>query len=115
MPSREPRWIGMRSACAMVRPSASNRTVEQSCRSLMLVEKAARIIALPISSTMVESALPTTSTVTGSTLRRGWSVACISVFDQDVEVGVDGRGLARQDQGGRVHLLDDRRAVQRVP
>ena len=56
----------MRSDCATIRPCGSNSAVEQSCRSLMLVEKAARMMARPISSTMVDSALPITSTVIGS-------------------------------------------------
>src|SRR5688500_4913247 len=118
MPSSEPRWTGMRSACAMVRPCGSNSTVEQSCRSLMLVEKAARMIALPISSTMVDSALPMTSTVTGSTAGADAlldvSSFFISALDQNIEKSVDRRGLAGKHERRRVHLLDDRGSADPV-
>ena len=51
-----PRWTGMCSACAIMRPSTSNSPVEQSRRSLMLAEWAARISPAPISSATPRSA-----------------------------------------------------------
>jgi len=56
----------MCSAWHKVVPRVSNSAVEQSRRSLMLVEKLARIRASPISSTIDDSALSITSTVIGS-------------------------------------------------
>src|SRR6187200_2888191 len=50
----------MCSACAIRRPWASKRAVEQSRRSLMLAEKAERMRAAPISSATARRALPST-------------------------------------------------------
>jgi len=66
MPIKLPRCIGMCSAWHKVVPHVSNSAVEQSRRSLMLVEKLARTSASPISSTIDDKALPITSTVIGS-------------------------------------------------
>ena len=63
-----PRWIGMCSAWHSVSPRALNSAVEQSRRSLMLVECEARISVSPVSSTIDAIAAPITSTVMGSTL-----------------------------------------------
>ena len=72
-PGRRPRrraWrrdaTGMCSACATIRPRASNTAVEQSRRSLMLAECAARTSAAPISSATPESAADITRRVAGS-------------------------------------------------
>jgi hypothetical protein len=66
IPIKLPRCIGMCSAWHRVVPRISNNAVEQSRRSLMLVEKLARTTASPISSTIDDNALPITSTVIGS-------------------------------------------------
>jgi len=55
-----PRWTGMCSAWATIRPLSSKSAVEQSLRSLMLAEKAERISAAPISSATLRSAWPRT-------------------------------------------------------
>src|SRR5258706_14269544 len=54
---------------------------------------------------METSALPMTSRVILSTSHH---------LDEQVGALVGDRVLAREDDGGRVHLLDDRRAVQAV-
>ena len=53
-----PRWTGMCSAWAIIRPRSSNSAVEQSRRSLMFAEKAERTSTAPISSATARSALP---------------------------------------------------------
>ena len=55
-----PRWTGMCSACAIIRPRSSNSAVEQSRRSLMLAEKAERMRTAPISSAIDRSDAPIT-------------------------------------------------------
>src|SRR5215211_7075531 len=55
-----PRWTGMCSAWATIRPRSSKRAVEQSRRSLMFAENAERINAAPISSATARSACPST-------------------------------------------------------
>src|SRR5258707_10117264 len=64
-----PRWIGMCSAWQSVSPAALNSAVEQSRRSLMLVECEARISVSPASSTIEAREAPMTSMVMGSRLR----------------------------------------------
>src|SRR5215210_2083309 len=53
-----PRWTGMCSAWATMRPRESKRAAEQSRRSLMLAEKDERTSTAPISSATARSALP---------------------------------------------------------
>ena len=60
-----PRWTGMCSACATIRPCSSNSAVEQSCRSLMFAENAPRISTAPISSAIETSWAPITCSSTG--------------------------------------------------
>jgi hypothetical protein len=48
----------MCSACAIIRPRASNSAVEQSRRSLMFAENAERTRTAPISSAIARSRLP---------------------------------------------------------
>src|SRR5215469_15950307 len=55
-----PRWTGMCSACAIIRPRSSNSAVEQSRRSLMFAEKEERIRTAPISSAIDRSVAPIT-------------------------------------------------------
>src|SRR5919108_1923075 len=55
-----PRWTGMCSACAIIRPRSSKRAVEQSRRSLMFAENEERISTAPISSATARSAWPMT-------------------------------------------------------
>ena len=55
-----PRWTGMCSACAIIRPRWSKSAVEQSRRSLMFAEKEERTSTAPISSAIERSALPRT-------------------------------------------------------
>ena len=55
-----PRWTGMCSAWAIIRPRASKSAVEQSRRSLMFAEKAERTRAAPISSAIERSDAPIT-------------------------------------------------------
>src|SRR4051794_36063665 len=64
-----PRCTGMCSACATMRPSASNSAAEQSRRSLMFDEYAPRISTAPISSAIPANALASTESVTGSSRR----------------------------------------------
>src|SRR5688572_6324792 len=57
---------------------------------------------------MDERELPITSTVIGSTAARwGRAGSFISALNQNVEPRVNRGGLAREDHGCRVHLLDD--------
>ena len=51
-----PRWTGMCSACAIIRPASSKIAVEQSRRSLMFAENAERMRTAPISSATARSA-----------------------------------------------------------
>ena len=53
-----PRWTGMCSACAIIRPRSSNSAVEQSRRSLMFAEKDERIRTAPISSAIERKRRP---------------------------------------------------------
>src|SRR6516165_4599354 len=112
IPIKLPRCIGMCSAWHKVVPCLSNSAVEQSRRSLMLVEKLARTRASPISSAIEDNALPITSTVIGSTNylggRRSWQL------QQQIEEPVDGCGGTGHNQGRRVHLLDDRGSFDAV-
>src|ERR1700757_2173423 len=55
-----PRWTGMCSAWAIIRPRSSNSAVEQSRRSLMLAEKEERIRTAPISSAIERKEAPIT-------------------------------------------------------
>jgi len=55
-----PRWTGMCSAWAIIRPCSSKSAVEQSRRSLMFAENAERTRTAPISSATARSALPMT-------------------------------------------------------
>ena len=55
-----PRWTGMCSACAIIRPRSSNSAVEQSRRSLMFAEKEERIRTAPISSAIDRKDAPIT-------------------------------------------------------
>ena len=55
-----PRWTGMCSACAIMRPRSSNSAVEQSRRSLMLAENEERIRTAPISSAIDRNDAPIT-------------------------------------------------------
>ena len=64
-----PRWTGMCSAWTTIRPRSSNSAVEQSRRSLMFDENAARTSTAPISSATARSALPITCSSTGITGR----------------------------------------------
>ena len=63
-----PRCTGMCSACAIIRPAASNSAAEQSRRSLMFEEYAPRTSTVPISSAIPASALRSTDRVMGSTV-----------------------------------------------
>ena len=64
----EPRWTGMCSACMTSSPAGSKSAVEQSRRSLMFAECAARTRTAPISSQAECSAPIRTWRVTGSRL-----------------------------------------------
>ncbi len=55
-----PRWTGMCSAWAIIRPRSSKRAAEQSRRSLMFAENAERTRTAPISSAIARNALPMT-------------------------------------------------------
>src|SRR6185312_12081161 len=108
-----------------MRPRGSVSIGNSSCCSRMTGLIAERKSTASISKRAFLSAPSMMSSVTGSTLtpvgisaiRSGWdSVVAIarrlSVVrgDQDVELRVDRRRVARQDDGGRVELGDDRRA-----
>src|SRR4051795_7022445 len=101
-----PRWTGMCSAWATMRPSASNSAAEQSRRSLMFDEYAPRISTAPISSAMPASALASTDSVTGS--RRRSPMGMLQHQGPDV---------VHRPAPGRAHRacglgeLDDRRAL----
>src|SRR5215472_1016906 len=142
VPRSEPRCMGMCSAWAMTRPRASKIAVEQSRRSLMLVEYEARMSAAPISSATVRRAAPMTSSVIRSMVRvrsfrsgvhagasKSESWARIAHYDyrsssapamrsrlghqQESEV-VDLRSLSRMDERRAVELLDDGGAFDHV-
>ena len=75
-----PRWTGMCSACATMRPAASKSAVEQSRRSLMFDENAERTSAAPISSATARSAAADHLELDGDHRRRSrTSVPCRSV------------------------------------
>ena len=74
--------MGMCSACAMTWPRVSKIAVEQSRRSLMLLEYDARMRAAPISSATVRSAEPMTSSVMRYTVRP-FSSHCPSTGERD--------------------------------
>src|SRR5262245_46866701 len=101
--------MGMCSAWAMTSPRASKMAVEQSWRSLMLVEYEDLMSAVPISSAMLRSAAPITSSVTRSTASRA------PVADHEEAQIVDERLLPREEQRRRVELLDHRRPGHAVP
>src|SRR3954463_4735832 len=61
-----PRWTGMCSACAIIRPRSSNSAVEQSRRSLIFAENEERIRTAPISSAIDRSDAPTTCSSIGA-------------------------------------------------
>ncbi len=78
-----PRCTGMCSACMTIRPSASNRAVEASRRSLMLAEWAERTSTTPISSQAARSAPSITCSSIASRLTRDITTASPSaVADQ---------------------------------
>ena len=111
----EPRCMGMCSAWAMTSPRALNSAVEQSWRSLMLVEYDDLMSASPISSAMASRAaadhLEGMRSRSSSAAR--WPVdPDAQRFDEQIGALVDGGALAGEDHGGRVHLLDDGRARQ---
>src|SRR5262245_50343938 len=105
-----PRWIGMCSAWQSVSPAALNSAVEQSRRSLMLVECEARISVSPVSSTIEPMAAPITSTVMGSSAL----ARVMRRLQDEVEPAIDARRHAGRHERGGVHLLDDRGALEAV-
>ena len=98
---------------ANVRPAASNSAVEQSWRSLMLVEKAAADQRFAHLLDDGREATADDLDVTGSTASRVFVMAVMSVLDHDVQIGVD-CARARGRSGGGVHLLDDGGTVKDV-
>src|SRR5919206_3765081 len=102
-----PRCTGMCSAWATISPSRSNTAAEQSARSLMFGEYAARSSATPISSATPASACRNTSS----------STAVMSAIEAHHQVpGVVQYGhLAVTQQGGGVRLLDQRWAGDLIP
>src|ERR671937_3240437 len=94
----EPRCTGMCSACATISPSGSNTAAEQSARSLMFGEYAARRSATPISSATPARACRNTSSSTAdsSAMHTHHQVAGL----------VHHRHLVRGQQRGGVRLLD---------
>src|SRR3954447_8452260 len=102
-----PRCTGMCSAWATISPSGSNTAAEQSARSLMFGEYAARRSATPISSATPASACRNTSSSTAesSAMQPHHQVAGV----------VDCGDVVGSEQGGGVRLLDQRRTADLVP
>src|SRR2546423_8030592 len=84
---------------------------ERSKPSEMTGEKAARSKVRSISLATCCSPFCTTTSVTGSIVSMAGALS-LQRADGDLEVAqrVDARAIARLDHGGRVELLDDRRA-----
>src|SRR6185312_4482423 len=103
-----PRWTGMCSAWATISPSESNTAAEQSARSLMFGEYAARRSATPISSATPASACRNTSSSTpdnSSDTEAHHQVAGLVYY----------RDLASIEQRGGVRLLDQCRPADLIP
>src|SRR5687767_2783992 len=106
-----------------MRPRGSVIIGNSSCCSRMTGLMAERKSTASISKRALFSAPSMMSRVTASTSTSGMSamrsssVTAISPRsvvggDQDVEGGIDGRAVAREDHRRRVELRDDRRAVE---
>src|SRR3979490_3142978 len=102
-----PRWIGMCSAWQSVSPAALNSAVEQSRRSLMLVECEARISVSPVSSTIEAMAAPITSMVMGSRLVGCDFMACLYATQPHPEERAAGPRLEGWEGGALLPLLRD--------
>src|SRR3990172_6224334 len=116
MPFNAPRCSGADDAIATVSPSAVNTDVEQSARSLIFGEYAARIRPASISSaTAASELLITSSSVTPLPLIGLLSGAGTqrSSLEQQTAARVDGRPYLGGHDDGRIHLLHDRRTAQR--
>src|SRR5262245_27481895 len=96
----------MCSAWATICPSGSNTAAEQSARSLMFGEYAARRRATPISSATPASAWRNTSSSTADS-------SAIEVHHQVAYLVHHGDLTVGQQRGG-VRLLDQRRAIDLV-
>ena len=100
-----PRWTGMCSACMTISPAGSNSAVEQSRRSLMLAEWAARTSVAPISSHAARRAPVVTASAIGSSsviASRSMSVAPGRARPGAPAVGDEQRRLAEVDDRGAV-------------
>src|SRR5437867_3994724 len=102
----EPRWTGMCSAWAIIRPSARNRAQLASILSLMFGEYAVRRRAIPISSGTKATAFWRISSSAGLTS------AHLNLDDTVLE---DAKPPLRRDDGCRLVLLDDRGAFRVEP
>src|SRR5918995_2540994 len=101
----EPRWNGTLTACATVRPLASQTQAEKSIPSRTTVECAVRQIVVAISSAIDASALPTIWSVTGSTR----ALVAISLQDERGSGDVASRRPVARDDDRRVVLVDEQR------
>src|SRR5581483_1370095 len=116
MAGNAPQCSGSTTCWPMSRPSASVNPQLPSWLSRTIVEKPVRNSELVTSRTMPDRLVAITCRVTGSMLVRAAvaiSAASRDVYDQ-VQVAVHAGRLSRVDDGGRVELLDDRRALQPV-
>src|SRR3989454_1657169 len=95
----DPRWTGMCSACATMRPSASNKAQLASIRSLMFGEYAVLRSAIPISSGTNETAFRRISSSAGFVLPHP---------DLDHAVAHDPEPSLGRDESRGLVLLDDR-------
>src|SRR2546422_5200593 len=104
----EPRWTGMCSACATIRPSASKSAQLASIRSLMFGEYAVLRRAIPISSGTNATAFWRTSSSEAPTSGR---LQLEDAVPHNLERPVgrdDGRGLVLLDDGGALPTEADR-------
>src|SRR2546428_7364952 len=102
----EPRWTGMCSACAIILPSSRNRAQLASILSLMFGEYAVRRRAIPISS--------------GTKATAFWRISSSAALTSphlnlDDAVAEDAEPPLRRDDGRRLVLLDNRRALRMEP
>src|SRR5437867_6591034 len=102
----EPRWTGMCSAWAIIRPSARNRAQLASILSLMFGEYAVRRRAIPISSGTKATAF---CRISSSAALRS------DLLQLEDPVAEDAEPPSRRDDGRRLVLLDDCGASGREP
>src|SRR5262245_50405330 len=112
MEGMAPRWPGLKSPWAIISPRALKSAAEKSRPSRTACEYAVWRSAVPASSAIDCSAAHTTARVIGSTREPAMAMALRlpSDIDHEVAVSVDGCTVPRQQDDGRLALLDHGRA-----